>query len=101
MNTPSSLRLRFGPDWPGRRCHARTRRGTACQKPALRGNARCQLHGARGGAPSGPANGRYRHGRFTKEALAARKARVAIGRAEMAELRFLEKLARSLGMIRD
>ena len=78
MNTPSSLRWRFGPDWPGRRCHARTRRGTACQKPALKGNARRQLHGARGGAPSGPANGRYRHGRFTKQAIAARKSRAAL-----------------------
>ena len=72
-----------------------------CLKPALKGNARCQLHGARGGAPSSPANGRYRHGRFTKEAIAARKARIAIGRAEMAELRALERLGRACGLIRD
>lgn len=56
MNTPrlfSSEAWRFGPDWPGRRCGAKTRRGTPCQKPSLKGNARCQLHGGRGGAPSG------------------------------------------------
>jgi hypothetical protein len=33
------------------RCGARTRRGTPCGAPALRGRARCRLHG---GASSGP-----------------------------------------------
>jgi len=31
----SSEAWRFGPDWPGRRCGAKTRRGTPCQKPSL------------------------------------------------------------------
>ena len=57
----------FGPDWPGRRCGAKTRRGTPCQKPALHSKSRCQLHGGRGGAPSGSANGNYRHGRFCRD----------------------------------
>jgi hypothetical protein len=68
-----SIPWRFGPEWPGRRCLAKTRRGTLCQKPALKGNARCQLHGGRGGAPTGPRNGNYKHGEFTNEAIAARK----------------------------
>ena len=91
MTTPRSVAWRFGPDWPGRRCGAKTRRGTPCQKPALTGNARCQLHGGRGGAPSGPANGNYRHGKYTKK-------RMAIRREQSAQLRELERLAKSLGM---
>ena len=74
MTTPVSLppeAWRFGPDWPGQRCGAKTRRGTPCQKPALIGNARCQIHGGRGGAPTGAANGNYRSGLFTKEFKAA------------------------------
>ena len=42
---------RFGRDWPGKRCLAKTRRGTACQKAALKGKARCRLHG---GLSTGP-----------------------------------------------
>jgi len=38
---------RFGVDWPGIICHARTRKGTSCLKPALQGKTRCQLHGGR------------------------------------------------------
>lgn len=33
------------------RCGARTRRGTACQCPALRGRRRCRLHGGRSTGP--------------------------------------------------
>ncbi len=42
---------RFGRDWPGKRCLAKTRRGTACQKAALKGKARRRLHG---GLSTGP-----------------------------------------------
>ena len=91
MTTTRSHFWRFGPDWPGRRCLAKTRRGTPCQKPALTGNARCQIHGGRGGAPSGSANGNYRHGRYTKK-------RMAIRREQAAQLRELERLGRSLGL---
>jgi hypothetical protein len=68
MTTPrfiaASESWRFGPDWPGCRCGAKTRRGTPCQKPALKTNTRCQIHGGRGGAPSGSANGNYKNGRY-------------------------------------
>ena len=42
---------RFGADWPGTRCLAKTRRGTPCQKAALKGRNRCRLHG---GLSTGP-----------------------------------------------
>ncbi len=66
---PMHKRWRFGPQWPGQQCGATTRRGTECQKPALVGKKRCQLHGGRAGAPSGERNGNFKNGRWTKEAL--------------------------------
>lgn len=50
-NVLIGLETRFGADWPGQRCGAKTRRGTACQSPANKRNGRCRLHG---GASSGP-----------------------------------------------
>ncbi len=53
---------------------ARTRKGTLCQGPAVRGKKRCRMHGGKSpGAPRGPANGNYRTGRWTQEALAERR----------------------------
>jgi hypothetical protein len=56
------------------RCTAtskRTRR--PCQAPAVRGYRVCRFHGARGGAPEGRANGAYKHGLFTGEAMRERR----------------------------
>jgi hypothetical protein len=55
---------------------ARTRAGTPCQKAAATGKKRCRMHGgAKGsGAPRGERNGSYRHGLFTREAIAERRA---------------------------
>ncbi len=90
--TPELLHWRFGPAWPGRRCLAKTRRGTECQKPAMK-NGRCQIHGGRNhGAPAGAANGNYRHGRCTKEAIANR-------RAANARVRGLIREAKALGLV--
>jgi hypothetical protein len=57
------------------RCGARTRSGKPCQSPPVRGRKRCRMHGgAHGsGAPRGPRNGNYRHGRRTAEAIAVRR----------------------------
>ncbi len=41
----------------------------------------CHIHGARGGAPSGQRNGRYRHGGRTKQAQAERRYLAAVLRA--------------------
>ena len=42
---------RFGANWPGQRCLAKTRRGTACQNPAIPGPDRCRLHGGKSSGP--------------------------------------------------
>jgi hypothetical protein len=42
---------RLGAQWPGQRCLAKTRQGTPCQNPAIRGPNKCRLHG---GMSSGP-----------------------------------------------
>jgi hypothetical protein len=56
------------------RCGARTRAGTPCQSPAIRGRARCRLHGGLSpGAPQGPANGNYRDGYWTQQAVQERR----------------------------
>jgi hypothetical protein len=57
------------------RCGARTRKGTPCQSPAAGGRKRCRMHGgAKGsGAPSGPRNGNYKTGEWTKEAIDQRR----------------------------
>ena len=70
--TKAGHATRFGPNWPGKRCLAKTRRGTPCQNPAIKGPGRCKL---RGGKSTGPrtAAGRARvaaantkHGRRSK-----------------------------------
>jgi hypothetical protein len=70
---------RFGPDWSGCRCGAKTKAGAPCQKPAIRGKVRCQLHGGRSTGPR-TAEGRQRiatanlkHGQKTKEQLKAQR----------------------------
>jgi hypothetical protein len=45
-----------------------------CKAPAVRGWTVCRVHGARGGAPKGKANGSYRHGHHIQEARAERRA---------------------------
>ena len=55
------------------RCQARSKRtGLPCRNPAVRGKRVCRMHGAHGGAPAGECNGRYRHGRYTREAITRR-----------------------------
>jgi hypothetical protein len=58
------------------RCGARTRAGQPCQSPAVRGRPRCRMHGCGRGAggPMGERNGNFRHGYFTAESVAERKA---------------------------
>jgi hypothetical protein len=56
------------------RCSATSKRTKQrCGAPAERGKSVCRFHGARGGAPKGKANGAYRHGLFTKEAMNERR----------------------------
>lgn len=56
------------------RCGARTRNGQACHAPAMRSKLRCRMHGGalRCGAPTGNGNA-YKHGLFTKDAIAEQR----------------------------
>ena len=38
---------RFGANWPGQRCLAKTRQGKACKNPAMKNRGRCRLHGGK------------------------------------------------------
>lgn len=56
------------------RCEAKNRAGTPCQSPAIRGHSRCRLHGGLSpGAPRGAANGNFKHGEWTGEAIEHRR----------------------------
>ena len=66
---------RFGTDWSGKRCGAKTRAGGICPKPAYKDSGRCHNHGGAYLYP-GPRTkeGRQRvseahlkHGHFTKD----------------------------------
>lgn len=74
------------------RCGARTRRGSPCRAPSVAGKTRCRMHGgAEGsGAPAGNQNA-MKHGRFTREAIADRKALRALIREAIETLTRLEK----------
>jgi hypothetical protein len=66
---PELVTLRLAP-----RCGARTRGGTACQRPAIRGQKRCRLHGGLSpGAPRGFRNGNFKNGDWTTDAIAERR----------------------------
>jgi len=67
------------------RCGAKTRAGHSCRQAAVKGRARCRMHGgARGsGAPRGNRNGNFKHGLWTRESVEMRKA----ARARVREIR--------------
>ena len=97
-NVTIGLETRFGPDWPGQRCEAKTRRGTACQKPPLNGKTKCRLHG---GLSTGPrtaegkariAAAHWKHGRRSKKFVEMRK-------KIWQELRAIEARMRADGLI--
>ncbi len=53
------------------RCLARTRKGTECQSPAVKGRTRCRMHGGTNpGAPIGNKNA-YKHGCYSAVAKEA------------------------------
>ncbi len=104
-NVSIGLEWRFGSKWPGQRCGARTRRGTACKRPANKNNGRCRLHG---GASTGPKteDGRSRisaanllHGKFTKDKLQRRRENFAKGRTIKMELGRMESELIAAGLL--
>ena len=104
-NVLIGLETRFGADWPGQRCGAKTRRGTACQRPANKRNGRCRLHG---GASSGPrtkeglakiAAANTTTGQHTKAMIAKRKEEAKIAKGLRDRLRVIEQNLRRHGVI--
>ena len=89
-----------------RRCGAKARSGNPCQAPAVKGRKRCRLHGgAKGsGAPKGEANGAFRHGGYTPEAIEQRRKSAALlrtvrgGEAPRVDLDALAALLAFLGV---
>ena len=74
------------------KCYAKTRSGSPCRSPSVKGKLRCRMHGgaAGSGAPCRERNGAYRTGDFTREAIAERRMISAL----VAECRALAKSLR-------
>ena len=95
-NVSIGLNWRFGPDYPGPRCEAQTRRGTPCQSPAYKHNHRCRLHGGTSTGPRTEAGrarltaSKIKHGKFTKEKRAEARRFAEQGRQMRGELKELE-----------
>ena len=97
------LKTRFGTDWPGVRCGARTKAGGECQRPAVKRSGRCTRHGGKSTGPKSQA-GRdkiaalhTKHGKLTKAERAKAKQRAEIGRQVRAELKQIEQWAVGYG----
>ena len=96
---------RFEQGWPGKRCLAKTRKGTLCQSPAFKNNGRCRLHGGLStGATTSEglkriSDANRKHGRYTKENLVAKRRTVAVGRRVKGELKILELKLINAGLI--
>ena len=99
------LKTRFGADWSGKRCGAKTRTGGICPKPAYKASGRCHNHG---GASTGAKTegGRQRlskahlkHGHYTKDKRHARAEGAAIERRLRARRKLIENELKSAGII--
>ena len=95
-NVKIGLKTRFGPDWPGVRCGARTKAGGACQRPAVKRTGRCTRHG---GKSTGPRTQAVRdtiaalhttHGRLTKEKRETARKRAEVCRKVRAQIKEIE-----------
>ena len=95
-NNMVGFATRFGDQWEGVRCGAKTRRGTLCQRPGTKRNGRCKLHGGRSTGPTTEAGlarliaSKITHGRTTKAKRAEATLRAEQGRELRAELLELE-----------
>ena len=104
-NVLIGLDTRFGADWPGQRCGAKTRRGTPCRRPANKRNGRCRLHG---GASSGPRTEQGRAkiaaantttGQHTKAKIVRRREDAKVAKELRNRLRVVEQNLRRHGVI--
>ena len=95
-NVTIGLETRFGPNWPGVRCGARTKAGGACQRPAVKRTGRCSRHGGKSTGPRTQA-GRAKiaalhtkHGQLTKEKRETARQRAELGREVRAQVKQIE-----------
>ena len=90
------LETRFGPDWPGVRCGARTKAGGECQRPAVKRTGRCTRHGGKStGARTQAGRDKIaalhtKHGKLTKAKRQEAEKRAEIGRKVRAEIKQIE-----------
>ena len=96
---------RFGPDWQGQRCGAKTQAGTPCQRPAYARNGRCHGHG---GSSTGPrtlvglqrlVDAKTTHGRHTKEKRQKARFAAEVGRKVRSRLKHLKACLISQGLV--
>ena len=99
------IEWRFGPDWPGQRCGAKTRQGSPCKRPANKRNGRCRLHGGQSTGPK-TAEGRAKiaaanttTGQHTKSMIAKRAEDAKIAKGLRDRLRVAEQNLRRHGII--
>jgi len=95
-NVTIGLETRFGPDWPGVRCGARTKAGGKCQRPAVKRTGKCTRHGGKSTGPNTQA-GRdklaqlhLKHGKLTKQKRQEAKKCVDLGRKVRTQIKEIE-----------
>lgn len=96
---------KFGPNWDGQTCGAKTRSGTPCKRPARKTSGRCKLHG---GASTGPTSvqglnsvkrSRTSNGLYVSEKRIAAKRSAAVGRDVLHKTREIEAWALERGLL--
>ena len=86
-------------------CRAKTRSGTPCKRAGNPIYGRCHLHGGKSTGPKTEegrariAAAQFKHGKRSKAAIAAQRAKAARGRAIRAELATLEAEAIREGLL--
>jgi hypothetical protein len=99
------LEWRFGTNWPGQRCGAKTRRGPPCQRPARKVNGKCRLHGGRSSGPKTReglakiAVANTTTGQHTKAMITKRREDAEIAKRLRDRLRVIEQNLRRHGVI--
>ena len=91
---------RFGPDWPGQRCLAKTRQRTPCQNPAIEGRSRCKLHGGKSTGPRTPEGKARSIAAHTKHGRRSR-AYIEKGKAIRKELKQIILECQRAGLLTD
>ena len=95
-NVSIGLATRFGPNWSGIRCGARTKAGSPCERPAVKKTGRCTRHGGKSTGPrtreglEAIAKRHTKHGRYCKENRLAARNRAQAARKLNLELKEIE-----------